>query len=98
MLTDSLCISAKCQEDKTFKPFPDSGGIYLEVTKFGGKYWRLKYHRHYAGTDGEAMLVILSTTRACMQQSLLATGDGFSRWNSMPPLLRTFLMIPSYTL
>ena len=43
MLTDSLCKSAKCPEDKTFKRFTDSGGMYLEVTKSGGKYWRLKY-------------------------------------------------------
>ena len=43
MLTDSLCKSAKCPEDKTFKRFADSGGMYLEVTKSGGKYWRLKY-------------------------------------------------------
>ena len=43
MLTDSICKSAICPQDKHFKRFFDSGGMYLEVTKAGGKYWRLKY-------------------------------------------------------
>jgi len=43
MLTDSLCKSATCPSDKPHKRFFDSGGMYLEVTLAGGKYWRLKY-------------------------------------------------------
>lgn len=43
MLTDSICKSAICPQDKHFRRFFDSGGMYLEVTKAGGKYWRLKY-------------------------------------------------------
>jgi len=43
MLTDSICKSASCPLDKAFKRFSDSGGMYLEVSKSGGKYWRLKY-------------------------------------------------------
>jgi hypothetical protein len=43
MLTDSLCKSATCPTDKPHKRFSDSGGMYLEVTLAGGKYWRLKY-------------------------------------------------------
>ena len=43
MLTDSLCKSATCPSDKPHKRFSDSGGMYLEVTLAGGKYWRLKY-------------------------------------------------------
>ena len=43
MLTDSLCKSATCPSDKPHKRFSDSGGMYLEVTVAGGKYWRLKY-------------------------------------------------------
>src|SRR5438093_2051944 len=40
-LTDVKIRSAK-RRDKTFKLF-DSGGLYLEVSPAGGKYWRWKY-------------------------------------------------------
>ena len=43
MLTDSICKAATCPIDKPHKRFADSGGMYLEVSKAGGKYWRLKY-------------------------------------------------------
>jgi integrase len=43
MLTDTICKSASCPEGKSFKRYSDSGGMYLEVTASGGKYWRLKY-------------------------------------------------------
>jgi hypothetical protein len=40
-LTDIKIRSAK-PRDKAYKVF-DSGGLYLEVTPAGGKYWRWKY-------------------------------------------------------
>ena len=40
-LTDTVIRSAKPQ-NKTVKMF-DGGGLYLEVTPNGGKWWRLKY-------------------------------------------------------
>ena len=80
MLTDSLCKSAKCPEDKTFKRFADSEGMYLEVTKSGGEYSRLKYHRHHARTDGEALFSNpVNHPSLYVTQSRLATGDGFSQ-------------------
>lgn len=41
MLTNVKCKTAKVS-DKVQKLF-DAGGLYLEVTPRGGKYWRLKY-------------------------------------------------------
>jgi integrase len=43
MLTDSLCKSAVCPSDKARLRLADSGGMYLEVTPAGGKWWRLKF-------------------------------------------------------
>ncbi len=40
-LTNIACKNAKPRE-KTYKMF-DGGGMYLEVTPAGGKYWRMKY-------------------------------------------------------
>src|SRR6266550_9229007 len=47
LLTDVEIRSAK-RRDKSFKLF-DSGGLYLEVTPAGGKYWRWKYR--FAGKE-----------------------------------------------
>ncbi len=46
-LTDTAIRSAK-PKDKTFKLF-DSGGLYLEVSPSGGKWWRWKYR--FAGKE-----------------------------------------------
>jgi len=46
-LTDVEVRSAK-RRDKPFKLF-DSGGLYLEVSPAGGKYWRWKYR--FAGKE-----------------------------------------------
>ena len=40
-LTNTACKNAK-PTDKAFK-LSDGGGMYLEVTASGGKYWRIKY-------------------------------------------------------
>ena len=41
MLTDKFCKNAAAESKP--KRFFDSGGLYLEVTPAGGKYWRLMY-------------------------------------------------------
>jgi integrase len=46
-LNDIAIRSAKLR-DKTFKLF-DSGGLYLEISTAGGKYWRWKYR--FAGKE-----------------------------------------------
>jgi len=46
-LTDRECKTVKPKE-KTYK-LADGGGLYLEVTPKGGKYWRLKYR--YLGKE-----------------------------------------------
>lgn len=43
LLTPQQCKEAKCPSDKNFIRLRESGGLYLEVTKSGGKYWRVKY-------------------------------------------------------
>lgn len=42
-LTDRQCKAAK-PRDKTYK-LSDGGGLYLEVSQTGSKYWRMKYRR-----------------------------------------------------
>lgn len=47
MLTDTECKKA-APKDKPYRLF-DGGGLYLEVTPTGAKYWRLKYR--FAGKE-----------------------------------------------
>ena len=49
MLTDIQCKKATCPEGKKRLRLSDSGGMYLEVTPNGGKWWRLKYR--FAGKE-----------------------------------------------
>ncbi|WP_373890195.1 tyrosine-type recombinase/integrase [Escherichia coli] len=42
-LTDRQCKTAK-PRDKAYK-LSDGGGLYLEVSQIGSKYWRMKYRR-----------------------------------------------------
>ena len=35
-------VSAAMYEDKLYRLF-DGGGLYINITPAGGKYWRLKY-------------------------------------------------------
>lgn len=44
-LTEIQCRKATCPDGRPYQRFSDEKGLYLEVTKAGGKYWRLKY-RH----------------------------------------------------
>jgi integrase len=49
MLTDSMCKAAACPADKKRLRLTDSGGMLLEVTPAGGKWWRLRYR--FAGVE-----------------------------------------------
>jgi hypothetical protein len=44
-LTDTECRQATCPADREYTRLTDGKGMYLEITKAGGKYWRMKY-RH----------------------------------------------------
>lgn len=48
-LTDTTCRSAKCPEGPLNQRLSDAGGLHLEVTAAGAKYWRLKYR--FAGKE-----------------------------------------------
>nr|WP_319563343.1 tyrosine-type recombinase/integrase [uncultured Rhodoferax sp.] len=42
-LTDTECKQSTCPPDRGFIRLADSQGLYLQVTKAGGKLWRWKY-------------------------------------------------------
>lgn len=56
-LTKTQCQNAK-PKDKPYK-LGDSGGLYLEISPGGGKYWRLKYR--YLGTEKRLALGVFPT-------------------------------------
>jgi hypothetical protein len=56
MLTDAACKAAACPPDKARARFPDSGGLYLEVSPAGSKRWFLKYRK-----DGKEMRLALGS-------------------------------------
>lgn len=56
-LTNTQCQNAK-PKDKPYK-LGDSGGLYLEISPGGGKYWRLKYR--YLGTEKRLALGVFPT-------------------------------------
>jgi hypothetical protein len=43
MLTDADCKNAVCPPDKKQARYPDSGGMYLQVSPKGSRRWFLKY-------------------------------------------------------
>ncbi len=43
MLTDAKCRNAVCPPERKQARFPDSGGMYLQVSPAGSKRWFLKY-------------------------------------------------------
>ncbi len=56
-LTDKACKNAK-PASKTQK-LADGGGMYLEITSSGGKYWRMKYR--FNGKEGRLALGVYPT-------------------------------------
>lgn len=81
-LTDIECKKAKPRAT-TYKLF-DGGGLYLEVTPKGGKWWRLKYR--FAGKENRISLGVFpevglkaARTRCMEQRRLLGEGIDPSR-------------------
>ena len=78
-LTDTAIRSAKPQT-KTFKLF-DGGGLYLEVSPAGGKWWRWKYRfggkekRLSFGVYPDVSLKAARTKRDASRQQLAAGID-----------------------
>ncbi len=79
-LTKIECDRAACPADRPLIRLADEKGMYLEITKAGGKYWRLKY-RH-AGKEKRVALgvypdVSLAQARKARDQArdALASGD-----------------------
>jgi len=59
MLTD-IQIRALKARSKPYRLF-DGGGLYLEVSPTGGKYWRLKYRFPKGGTEKRLSLGVYPT-------------------------------------
>ncbi|MDB5783079.1 MAG: integrase [Caballeronia mineralivorans] len=58
-LTD-VAVRNAAPGEKAYR-LADSGGMYLEVSPAGGKYWRLKYR--FAGTEKRLALGIYPAVR-----------------------------------
>ena len=56
MLKDIQIRQAK-PKDKVYRLY-DGGGLYLEITPSGGRYWRYKYRVTIAGVRKEKRLAI----------------------------------------
>lgn len=56
-LTDSKVRSAKPKKAKPYR-LADAGGLYLEVTPAGGRYWRWKYRYTRDGKRAETRLAL----------------------------------------
>ena len=73
MLSDIKCKKAEAK-DKPYKLF-DHGGLYLLVSKAGGKAWKLKYRYH----GKEKMLTIgtypIASLKEARLKCLLASFD-----------------------
>lgn len=79
-LTNIECDRAACPADRPHIRLSDEKGMYLEITKAGGKYWRLKYR--YGGKEKRLALgvypgVSLAQARKARDQArdVLANGD-----------------------
>lgn len=75
-LTDTAIKNAK-PSDKTARMF-DGGGMYLEISPAGGKWWRLKYR--YDGKEKRLVVVVL------------VCGAGMWRLNLPKSMMLLFIM------
>jgi hypothetical protein len=73
MLTDTAIKKLKTK-DKAYRVF-DGGGMYLEVSPAGGKWWRLKYR--FSGREKRLSLGICpDVSLKAARESLLVGGIG----------------------
>lgn len=69
MLTDKQIVNAKAKL-KTYR-LADGGGLYLEVSKSGAKYWRLKYR--FAGKEKRLAIGVYPQIKSAEARSKAAT-------------------------
>ena len=79
MLTDAQCRNAVCPPDRKQARFPDSGGMYLQVSPAGSKRWFLKYR--IAGAEKQLALgsypdVTLTAARKARDAAKLQKSEG----------------------
>lgn len=79
MLTAVQCKNSVCDPGKARTRFPDSGGLYLEVTPTGSKRWFWKYRRE--GKEGRLALgnfpqVSLSDARKARDEAKAVKANG----------------------
>lgn len=73
-LTDLALKRAKPAE-KTQRLF-DGGGLYLEITPAGGRYWRMKYRRPVTGKENRLALGVYPTVTLARARERREERDG----------------------
>ena len=79
MLTDAKCRNAVCPPERKQARFPDSGGMYLQVSPAGSKRWFLKYR--LGGRDKQLAMgsypeVSLTAARKTRDEAKLKKAEG----------------------
>ena len=80
-LTNTTCKNAVCPPGKPRQRYADSGGLYLEASPGGGKYWRWKYRigdkekRLAIGTFPQVSLAKAREVRNAARETLLTGLD-----------------------
>lgn len=79
MLTDAKCRNAVCPPERKQARFPDSGGMYLQVSPAGSKRWFLKYRlggREKQLAMGSYPEVSLTAARKTRDEAKLKKAEG----------------------
>ena len=79
MLTDAKCRNAVCPPERKQARFPDSGGMYLQVSPAGSKRWFLKYRlggREKQLAMGSYPEVSLTAARKIRDEAKLKKAEG----------------------
>ena len=79
MLTDAKCRNAVCPPERKQARFPDSGGMYLQVSPAGSKRWFLKYRlggREKQLAMGSYPEVSLTAARKARDEAKLKKAEG----------------------
>lgn len=79
MLTDAKCRNAVCPPERKQARFPDSGGMYLQVSPAGSKRWFLKYRvegREKQLAMGSYPEVSLTVARKTRDEAKLKKAEG----------------------
>jgi integrase len=101
MLTDAKCRNAVCPPERKQVRFPDSGGMYLQVSPAGSKRWFLKYRvdgKEKQLAIGSYPAVSLTAARKARDAAKLQKAGGFDpvqlrkleKLKSLTPAANTF--------